>query len=307
MNNIPPRQGINGKPSADLGKVNPPPGDGADFGQGGAYSADPLSDADAMAQPGALVSIHAAALHANADSFPVLKSFQDYLEAERARARHRMFVMAGMFIALMFIVVVGFIVGGVMLFGYMSRQQNALISIALQGGAQQQPAAVQQPAPVAPIAQPVAVQPAQPALPVAQQPTVSPQPEPVAQGTETVAAQSQETPADTQPQFAIAAPAEPAAEAPSVPAETQGQQVAATQPAEEQAAPAPAEAVAEAPSPTPAEPVPAPAAPRLAPIDESKTVASVEPPPEGFAEDTVYISSPKSGERIPWTFYLPVK
>ena len=72
--NIPPKQTVTGSPAA----ADPA------FGQPYAAPSDP---------PGALVSIHNAALHANPDSFPVLKAFQDYLETERQRARQRLILL----------------------------------------------------------------------------------------------------------------------------------------------------------------------------------------------------------------------
>jgi len=83
-------------------------------------------------QPGALVSIHNAALHANPDSFPVLKAFQDYLEAERQRARQRLILLSAFFAVLLIVVMGGLVAIGVYLFGNMSATQSQLLSALLE-------------------------------------------------------------------------------------------------------------------------------------------------------------------------------
>jgi len=83
-------------------------------------------------QPGALVSIHNAALHANPDSFPVLKAFQDYLETERQRARQRLILLSAFFAVLLIVVMVGLVAIGVYLFGNMSATQSQLLSAVLE-------------------------------------------------------------------------------------------------------------------------------------------------------------------------------
>ena len=67
-------------------------------------------------------------------------------------------------------------------------------------------------------------------------------------------------------------------------------------------APSQAQATSKVEAPVAAKPA------KRAPIDESKVVAKVEPPPEGFAPETIYIPSPAFGnERIPWKYLLPTK
>ena len=73
-------------------------------------------DASAYDTPeagGGLVAMYNAASHANAESFPVLKAFQDYLEAERAQARKRVVQLSVLFAVLMTVVVGGFLTAGI--------------------------------------------------------------------------------------------------------------------------------------------------------------------------------------------------
>lgn len=111
--NIPPKQTVTGT----AGTVDPA------FGK---------ASADATDEPGALVSIHNAALHANPDSFPVLKAFQDYLETERKRARQRLIMLSAFFAILLVVVMFGLIAIGVYLFGNMSKTQNQLLTAVLE-------------------------------------------------------------------------------------------------------------------------------------------------------------------------------
>ncbi len=313
MSNIPPKQPMKGARSPNLGQNGFPQDDESVFAQSSADS--PIDDA--MAEPGALVSIHQAALHANAESFPVLKSFQDYIEAERARARRRMTMMAGMFVAMMLIVVTGFIVGGVFLFNYMSRQQDALIEIALNranvpatkvAGSDIAPAKVAG-SDIAPVktagAESAPIAPAMPAIEVAN--TESIPAEPAIPATKVAGADiAPANVADSDTAPAEVAGAESAPIAPAMPAvEVANTEIAPAIQAEEIAntdiAPvSPAEEVAN--SETVAE------TPRREPIESIKVTASVEPPPEGFAAETVYVPSPAFGdERIPWKYLLPTK
>ncbi len=124
--NIPPKQTVTGAPAA------------ADPAFGKPF-AEPAEEA------GALVSIHNAALHANPDSFPVLKAFQDYLETERKRARQRLVLLSAFFAILLVAVMLALIGIGVYLFGNMSQTQNQLLTAVLEQRAT--PAA---PAPVEP-------------------------------------------------------------------------------------------------------------------------------------------------------------
>ncbi|MEI8353512.1 MAG: hypothetical protein WCG22_03275 [Lentisphaerota bacterium] len=108
--NIPPKQTVTGSP----GTPNPA------FEQ--PYAGIPE-------QPGALVSIHNAALHATPDSFPVLKAFQDYLEAERQRARRRLVLLSAFFAVLLIVVMVGLIAIGVSIYGDLSAKNDKLFSV----------------------------------------------------------------------------------------------------------------------------------------------------------------------------------
>ena len=60
-----------------------------------------------------LVAMYNAASHANAESFPVLKAFQDYIEAERTQARKRVMQLSIFFAVLMVVVVTGFLAAGI--------------------------------------------------------------------------------------------------------------------------------------------------------------------------------------------------
>lgn len=94
----------------------------------------------------ALVSMHAAALQSNVDSFPVLKAFQDYLEAERQRARRRMIWMSGFFLAALIVVIFGMLTAGILVFSHYTRSvdrlQDALVRTlqARETGADRSPA-----------------------------------------------------------------------------------------------------------------------------------------------------------------------
>lgn len=108
--NIPPKQTVTGSP----GTPNP---------------AFEQPYAGISEQPGALVSIHNAALHATPDSFPVLKAFQDYLEAERQRARRRLVLLSAFFAVLLIVVMVGLIAIGVSIYGDLSAKNDKLFSV----------------------------------------------------------------------------------------------------------------------------------------------------------------------------------
>ena len=72
------------------------------------------------------------AAHGDANAFPVLKAFQDYLEQERQQARKRLIMLTVFFVSMMTLVVAGFIVAFISIFGHMSRQQDHLMDTALQ-------------------------------------------------------------------------------------------------------------------------------------------------------------------------------
>jgi cell division protein FtsB len=72
-----------------------------------------------------------AASHAGAESFPVLKAFQDYIEAERAQARKRVMQLSIFFAVLMCVVVTGFLTAGIFMLRNMSTVQTKLLDVAL--------------------------------------------------------------------------------------------------------------------------------------------------------------------------------
>lgn len=94
---------------------------------------------------GQLVAMYNAASHATAESFPVLKAFQDYIEAERAAARKRVVQLSVFFAVLMGVVVTGFLTAGIFMLRNMSEVQNKLLDVALAERAATPP---QAPAPV---------------------------------------------------------------------------------------------------------------------------------------------------------------
>lgn len=78
-----------------------------------------------------LVAMYNAASHANAESFPVLKAFQDYIEAERTQARKRVMQLSVFFAVLMGVVVTGFLTAGIFMLRNMSDVQTKLLDVAL--------------------------------------------------------------------------------------------------------------------------------------------------------------------------------
>ena len=90
------------------------------------------------------MAMYNAASHANAESFPVLKAFQDYIEAERSAARKRVMQLSIFFAVLMGVVVTGFLTAGIFMLRNMSAVQNKLLDVALSERAAPPPA----PAPV---------------------------------------------------------------------------------------------------------------------------------------------------------------
>ncbi len=99
---------------------------------------------------GGLVAMYNAASHANAESFPVLKAFQDYLEAERAQARKRVMQLSIFFAVIMGVVVTGFLSAGIFMLRNMTAVQDKLLDVALAQKAAPAPAPA--PAPAAPTA-----------------------------------------------------------------------------------------------------------------------------------------------------------
>lgn len=78
-----------------------------------------------------MVAMYNAASHANAESFPVLKAFQDYLEAERTQARKRVIQLSVFYAVLMGVVVTGFLCAGIFMLRNMTSMQNKLLDVAL--------------------------------------------------------------------------------------------------------------------------------------------------------------------------------
>lgn len=110
---------------------------------------------DSSSEPGGgMVAMYNAASHANAEAFPVLKAFQDYLEAERTQARKRVVQLSVFFAVLMCVVVTGFLSAGIFMLRNMSSMQNKLLDVALANKTSPAPAPApaQAPAP-APVAQ----------------------------------------------------------------------------------------------------------------------------------------------------------
>jgi hypothetical protein len=103
---------------------------------------------------GGLVAMYNAASHAGGDSFPVLKAFQDYIEAERSQARKRVMQLSIFFAVLMCVVVTGFLIAGIFMLRNMTTVQGKLLDVAL---AQREAPAPVAPAPILqapPVAQP---------------------------------------------------------------------------------------------------------------------------------------------------------
>ena len=110
MSDVPPKQPVTGTDSVRMDNgANLPPYPGT-----GPVPVTPASGAG-MSASAALVSMHNAASQSGGDAFPVLKAFQDYLESERQRARHRM-----MTLSIVFAVVIVVVVGAFVLFWFSS-------------------------------------------------------------------------------------------------------------------------------------------------------------------------------------------
>lgn len=119
LNNIPPKQTLGGTP------VTPPPG-APDF-----EHLPPVDPAAGALPPHGLV-LRDAATQGDANSFPVLKAFQDYLEMERQQARKRLVTLTIFFVSLMTLVVTGFIIAFIFMFGNMAKREDRLLEVALQ-------------------------------------------------------------------------------------------------------------------------------------------------------------------------------
>jgi hypothetical protein len=90
---------------------------------------------------GGLVAMYNAASHANAESFPVLKAFQDYIEAERTQARKRVVQLSVFFAVLMVVVVAGFLTAGIAMWRNNAERENKLLEAVLAQKAAPAPAA----------------------------------------------------------------------------------------------------------------------------------------------------------------------
>jgi len=112
-NDIPPKQTLSGMPQSP-----------------GAAPYEPSPDPLAGGLPQHGLVIHDSS-PGDAGGFPVLKAFQDYLEMERQQARKRLVTLTIFFVSLMSLVVAGFIVAFVLLFGSMSKREDRLLEAAM--------------------------------------------------------------------------------------------------------------------------------------------------------------------------------
>lgn len=93
----------------------------------------------------------------SSEQFPVLKAFQDFIEAERAQARKRVLQLSLTFAMVLIVVVAAFFAIGISMFNNMSQMQSRLLDAALrresapapQPVPAAQPVVVQAPAPIA--------------------------------------------------------------------------------------------------------------------------------------------------------------
>lgn len=310
MSDIPPRQPVNGTASARVES---------------AYGLPPLPQGD---QPpdidatGALVSLHQAATQSGPDSFPVLKAFQEYLESERRRARHRVALVTSLFAGIVVVLIAVFLAAGILLFNYMKEREERLWHrLESQTAVAVQPAAV----PMAPAAtasealeremqrlgkelaalriERHAAREAQP--PAAAAPAAAVIPPPAAEPAVAAAAAGSVVPAG-----ATAPAIPPPAAAPAVAAATAGSVVPTG--AAVPAAPAPAASVAMSAAPAAAA-VPAAAAPSVAPVAPRRSALEIPvgvtppAPPVGFATSAIYLRPGGRGAPIPWNVYVPAQ
>lgn len=98
---------------------------------------------EAPASGGELVAMYNAASHAGAESFPVLKAFQDYIEAERTQARKRVMQLSVFYAVLMGVVVTGFLTAGIFMLRNMTSMQSKLLDVALANKTAPAPAVAQ--------------------------------------------------------------------------------------------------------------------------------------------------------------------
>ncbi len=111
IENIPPKQTLSGMAGTP---TDSPPG----------YDHLPHADHASSGLPHQGLVLHDPSLHGDANSFPVLKAFQDYLEMERQQARKRLVTLTVFFVSLMTLVVAGFIVAFIFLLGNISKRED---------------------------------------------------------------------------------------------------------------------------------------------------------------------------------------
>ena len=111
IDNIPPKQTLSGRSDA---APEMPPG----------YDHLPHADHAAGGLPPHGLVLHDPSVHGDANAFPVLKAFQDYLEMERQQARKRLVTLTIFFVTLMTLVVAGFIVAFIFMLGNVSKRED---------------------------------------------------------------------------------------------------------------------------------------------------------------------------------------
>ncbi|MCL1920277.1 MAG: hypothetical protein FWG50_04240 [Kiritimatiellaeota bacterium] len=82
---------------------------------------------DSATASGNLVSFYQAASNAQPESFPVLKAFQDYIEAERAQARKRVVSLSVIFAVIICAVIGGFLSTGIYLMRDRAQMQDQMM------------------------------------------------------------------------------------------------------------------------------------------------------------------------------------
>lgn len=103
------------------------------------------------ADPGSMLTVYGQ--NSGSESFPVLKAFQDYIEAERAQARKRVVQLSVLFVVLLVLVVSGFLTAGIFVMRNMANMQNKLLDVVT--ATKEPPPTVVAPAPTP---QPIVVQ-----------------------------------------------------------------------------------------------------------------------------------------------------
>lgn len=88
------------------------------------------SDQNTDESAGGMLAMYNAA-GSGGDSFPVLKAFQDYIEAERSQARTRMIQLTTLFSVLIVLVVAGFLVAGMAMWKKNTETESKLLEALL--------------------------------------------------------------------------------------------------------------------------------------------------------------------------------